>query len=149
MLYFEDIHLNREHKSSEYVIGKDEIIAFAKQWDPQPYHIDEEEAKKWPLGLTASSIHSYAICSKLANAMIGEPTAAVAGLGVDEMRMPVPVRPGDRLHAVSFIDSKRDSKSKPDMGIVTSVTKLINQKGEVVLSYKTSSLIYKKPVSNS
>jgi acyl dehydratase len=145
MLYFEDIQLNQEHRSETYVVSKEEIIAFAKQWDPQPYHIDEEEAKKWPLGLTASSIHSYAICSKLANAMIGEPTAAVAGLGVDEMRMPAPVRPGDQLHALSLVDSKRDSKSKPNMGIITSLTKLVNQKGEVVLSYKTSSLIFRRP----
>jgi len=145
MLYFEDIQLNNEHKSQSYVIDKDEIIAFAKKWDPQPFHTDEEEAKKWPLGLTASSVHSYAICTLLANTMIGEPAAAVAGLGVDEMRMPAPVRPGDSLHCVSFIESKRESKSKPDMGIITSVTRLVNQEGEVVLSYKSSGLILKKP----
>jgi len=145
MLYFEDIQLNQEHKSKDYVVGKEEIIAFAKAWDPQPFHIDEEEAKQWPLGLTASSVHSYAICTLLANTMIGEPTAAVAGLGVDEMRMPAPVRPGDRLHCASFVESKRDSKSKPNMGIITSVTKLINQNNEVVLSYKSSGLILKRP----
>lgn len=145
MLYFEDIQLNNEHRSGEYVISKDEIIAFAKQWDPQPYHIDEEEAKKWPLGMTASSVHSYAICTKLANALVQEPVAAVAGLGVDEMRMPAPVRPGDRLVCGSYIESKRESKSRPDMGIITSVTRLFNQNGEVVLSYKSSGMIMKRP----
>lgn len=145
MLYFEDIQLNQQHASNEYVIGKEEIMTFAKQWDPQPYHVDEEEAKKWPLGLTASSVHSYAICTLLANTMIGEPAAAVAGLGVDEMRMPAPVRPGDRLHCESFVESKRESKSKPDMGIITTVTRLVNQNDEVVLSYKSSGLILKKP----
>lgn len=145
MLYFEDIHINNEHRSDEYTISKEEIIAFAKVWDPQPFHIDEEEAKKWPLGLTASSIHSYALCSRLSNSMTTEWPAAVAGLGIDEMRMPLPVRPGDCLHAVGYIESKRESKSKPNMGIIVSVNKLVNQNGETVLSYKSSSLILKKP----
>ena len=147
MLYFEDIQINQKHISGEYVISKEEIIAFATVWDPQPFHIDEEEAKKWPLGLTASSIHSYAICSRLATGMTTEWPAVVAGLGIDEMRMPLPVRPDDRLHAVSYIVSKCESDSKPDMAIITSRNQLINQHGETVLSYKTSSLIFRRPAA--
>lgn len=145
MIYFEDIKLNEEKFSHEYVVNKDEVIAFAQQWDPQPFHIDEEEAGQWPLGLTASSTHSYAISIKLSREMLDEPPAAVAGLGVDEMRMPNPVRPGDRLRLCGYIESKRESKSRPEMGIITAMNQLINQNDEVVLSYKTSSLILKRP----
>ena len=146
MLYFEDIELNDPQTSASYTIGKEEIMVFAREWDPQPFHTDEEEAKKWPLGLTASSLHSYAISTKLLTTMDHmEPAAVVAGLGVDEMRMPLPVRPGDTLTAVCYISAKRESKSKPDMGIITSTNELKNQNDEVVLSYKTSSLIMKRP----
>jgi acyl dehydratase len=144
MIFYEDVMLNQEEKSREYTIEKEEIISYAKQWDPQPFHIDEEEAAKWPLGLTASSLHSYAIANKLGMEISSEPPAMVAGLGVDEMRMTAPVKPGDQLHVVRYIESKRESKSNPSVGIVTSMKKLINQNGEVVISYKTSSLIKKK-----
>ena len=75
--------------------------------------------------------------------MLSEPAAMVAGLGVDEMRMSAPVKPGDQLHVVRYMESKRESKSNSSVGIVTSMKKLINQNGEVVISYKTSSLIKK------
>jgi len=145
MLYFEDINLNEKQYSREYLIGQEEIIEFASQWDPQPFHVDLEEAKKWPMGLIASSVHSYAISIKLSREMLSEPPAAVAGLGTDEMRMLEPVRPGDRLRLCGYIESKRESVSKPDMGIITAVNELLNQNNQIVLSYKTSSLILKKP----
>ena len=145
MMYFEGVEINKEAVSPEYTITKEEIISFAKKWDPYQFHTDEEEAKKWPLGLTASSIHSYAICSMLANKISTEWPAVIAALGVDEMRMHAPVRPGDVLHCVSSVVSKRESKSKPDCGIVTALNKLVNQKGETALSYKVSSLILKNP----
>lgn len=146
MLYYEDIQLNQEHVSRVYTVEKEEIIEYAKQWDPQPFHIDEEEAAKWPLGLTASGLHSHAITNKLASEISSEPIAIVAGLGLDEMRRPTPLRPGDQVHAVCFVESKRESKSKPEFGVITSLDKLLNQNGEVVISYRSSSLVKKRPL---
>ena len=145
MIYYEDIQLNQTKVTGEYLIEKAEIIEFATQWDPQPFHISEEEAKKWMLGLSASGVHSLAISSKLLVECATDPVAAVAGLGHDEMRMPHPVRPGDRLHVRSYVEMKRESKSRPELGLITIVNKMFNQDDVVVLSYKSSSMIQKRP----
>lgn len=145
MLYYEDMQLHAPRRSQPYTVAKDETIAFAMQWDPQPYHTDEEAAKQWPLGLTASGLHTMAIAVKLINSLSTEPAAVVAGLGWDEVRMLAPVRPGDRLHAVTWLDSKRESASKPGFGILGTVVELHNQDDVVVLRYRISSLIMKKP----
>ena len=148
MIYFEDIEINQPVKSAEYLVSKEELVGFAKQWDPQPYHTDEEAAKAWPLGLTGSSTHSYALLTKLQTELGGENPAIVAGLGIDEWRTPTPLRPGDRVHAVSFVESKRESKSKPTMGILVSVSQLLNQNGEIILTYKSTGLALKRPAAN-
>lgn len=147
MLYFEDLELNVRKVSEPYTITKDDIIAFATQWDPQPYHIDEELAKQWPLGLSASTIHSYAISNKLAMGIATEPLAAAAGLGVDSMRTPHPVKPNDTLHVESYFASKRESGSRPDMGVVTSVIELYNQQQTLVFRYETSTLVMRRPAA--
>ncbi len=147
MIYFEDIELNTPRTSAEYSVSKEEIIAFAKQWDPQPFHTDEEAAKHWPLGLTGSSTHSYALLTKLQTEMEGEKPAIVAGLGIDEWRTPTPLRPGDSVRAIGYVESKRESASKPTMGILISVSKLVNQNDEVILTYKSTGLALKKPIA--
>lgn len=147
MQYYEDVELNKEHKTRAYFVSKEELISFAKQWDPQPFHIDEETAKHWPTGLIGTSVHSYAILTKLLTEVsLGEdPLAMVAGMGIDEWRMPNPLRPGDHVHAVSFVEAKRESNSKPGMGILTCVARLLNDRNEVILSYKSNGLILKRP----
>lgn len=149
MQYYEDVELNKEHKTRAITVSKEELIAFAKEWDPQPFHIDEALAKHTPTGLIGTSVHSYALLTKLLTELsLGEdPLAMVAGMGIDEWRMPNPLRPGDTVHAVSYVESKRESKSKPNMGILTSVAKLLNQNNEVILSYKSNGLILKKPAA--
>ena len=94
VLYFDDIEVGYRSHVGSYLLTRDEVVEVAQRWDPQPFHTDEEEAKKWPLGLTASSVHSYAICARLATTMSDQWPAVVAALGVDEMRMPLPLRPG-------------------------------------------------------
>lgn len=147
MLYYEDLLLHQPQRSQPYTVSKEEVIAFATQWDPQPYHVDEEAAKQWPLGLTASGLHTVAIAVKLINALAREPAAVVAGLGWDEVRMLGPVRPGDTLYAVTWLDSKRESNSKPDMGILSTTVELHNQRDEVVLRYRIASLAMKRPAA--
>jgi len=149
MQYFEDVELHKEHKTRSVTVSKEELIAFAKEWDPQPFHIDEDIAKHSPTGLIGTSVHSYALLTKLLTELsLGEdPLAMVAGMGIDEWRMPNPLRPGDTVHAVSYVETKRESKSKPNMGILTSVAKLLNHKDEIILSYKSSGLILKRPAN--
>ncbi|HEY9035726.1 MAG TPA: MaoC/PaaZ C-terminal domain-containing protein [Pseudomonadales bacterium] len=147
MLYYEDIELGREHTSGTYTVNKDELIAFAKQWDPQPFHVDEEAAKHYPTGLIGTSVHSYAILTKLQTEMAIEQPAVVAGLGIDEWRTPNPLRPGDTVHAVGAVVAKRESNSKPNLGIISSVSTLYNQNNDVILTYKSTGLILKRPVT--
>lgn len=148
MRYYEDIQIGQENKTRDYFVSKEELINFAKEWDPQPFHIDEEAAKNWPTGLIGSSVHSYAIINKLfaeVAAQGDDPIAMVAGLGIDVWRTPNPLRPGDTVYAVGYVEAKRESSSKPDMGILTSVSKLVNQNGETILTYKSNGLVMKRP----
>ncbi len=148
MRYYEDIEIGQQTKTREYHVSKEELIAFAKEWDPQPFHIDEEAAKHWPTGLIGTSVHSYAIINKLfaeIAAQGDDPIAMVAGLGIDEWRTPNPLRPGDTVHAVGFVEAKRESSSKPNLGILTSVSQLVNQNGDIILTYKSNGLVMKRP----
>lgn len=148
MKYFEDIQLNDVKESHSLTIQTHDIIEFAKQWDPQPFHIDEQAAKDWPMGLIASSVHTYAISVKLCLQISNEPVAAIAGLGIDAMRMTAPVKPGDQLRVRLWIDAKRESRSNPDRGIATTRIEVLNQDDVVVMSYSNSGLIMKRPVDN-
>lgn len=148
MRYYEDIVIGQQTRTREYHVSKEELIAFAKEWDPQPFHIDEEAARHWPTGLIGTSVHSYAIINKLfaeIAAQGDDPIAMVAGLGIDEWRTPNPLRPGDTVHAVGFVEAKRESSSKPNLGILTSVSQLLNQNGDIILTYKSNGLVMKRP----
>jgi len=149
MRYYEDIELNQETKTRGYFVSKEELITFAKEWDPQPFHVDEEAAKNWPTGLIGTSVHSYAIINKLFTeiSVVSDPIAMVAGLGIDEWRTPNPLRPGDTVYAIGYVESKRESGSKPNLGILTSVSKLVNEQGETILTYKSNGLVMKRPVN--
>ena len=148
MRYYEDIVIGQQSRTREYHVSKDELINFAKEWGPQPFHIDEEAAKNWPTGLIGTSVHSYAIINKLFAEIAAQgedPIAMVAGLGIDEWRTPNPLRPGDTVHAVGYVKAKRESSSKPNLGILTSVSTLVNQNGETILTYKSNGLVMKRP----
>ena len=97
------------------------------------------------MGLIGSSVQSYAILTKLQTEMPGDKPAIIAGLGIDEWRTPNPLKPGDTVHAVGYVESKRESSSKPNLGILTSVSSLLNQDGDVILTYKSKGLIMKRP----
>ena len=146
MKFYEDFKVGVAVESEQdYELTKEEIISFCSDWDPMPFHVDENAAAESYVGkLFTSSIHTVAIGSKLAHSMKREEAAMVAGLGWDEVRFYAPVCVGDRLRVRSYISAKRESNSKPDQGILTSTIELINQDGVMVASYKISSLIMKR-----
>lgn len=145
--FFQDYNEGDEHPAGTHQVGKEEIIAFAKTWDPQPFHIDEVAASQSVFkGLTACSAHIFSIfCITSQQWQSGVVQQAVAGLGFDEMRMLKPVYAGDTLRCVSVIDSLRLSNSMPDCGIVGYLTTLTNQRDERVFSIKAASLIARDP----
>ena len=146
MQYYEDFQVNIPRTSEQdYKVTKEAIIAFASEWDPVPFHLDEEVAKASPLGkLFASSIHTVAIGVKLAHTMMEGEAAIVAGLGWDELRFLIPVCVGDCLRVRSQVFSKRVSKSQPGRGILVALNEVLNQEGDVVASYKMSSMVLRR-----
>jgi acyl dehydratase len=153
-LYFEDFEVGTKVTIGEYLITKQEVVEFAKKWDPQPYHVDEKagEASAYG-GLTASGSHIMAIRTWLLHhgkdsSKASQPQGRVAiigALGWDEVRFQNPVRPGDRLFLTREVIEKRESRSKPGRGIVQQLMTVSNQNDECVLIQKDSILVAKRP----
>ncbi|MDD5095801.1 MAG: MaoC/PaaZ C-terminal domain-containing protein [Dehalococcoidia bacterium] len=148
LMYFEDLSVGQKTIGGEHQTSKAEILEFALKWDRQPFHIDEEAAKSYPYGgLIAPLPYILAVVTKVSTTDSATPKWAVmGGLGYDKLRMSNPVRPGDLLTVTWEVIEKRESKSKPDRGIVLTGTEVRNQRNELVVSYISSSMIYKRPV---
>ena len=139
MRHFEDIEVGWSRTMAEHALDAESIIAFAREWDPQPWHVDPEFAARSPMrGLTASSAHSYAIAAKLLSRM--EPVAGIASLK-HEIELPNPARPGDRLSLTMTCVEKRVSRSRPDRGLLTFEGVLANQRGEPVLRLRSLMMV--------
>jgi acyl dehydratase len=145
MIYFEDFQVGKRTTVGEYVITREEILEFGRRWDQAPFHIDEEAARDSLFGgLVAPGAHIMAIQTCLLHQQ-EEETAALGRLGTDDMRFPNPARPGDRISLTMECVDKRESQSKPDMGIAINSITLNNQNGEPVLTSKDTILVAKKP----
>ncbi len=117
------------------------IIEFAKQFDPQPFHVDSARAKRTLLGgLAASGWHTAAISMRLFIQTMSVP-GGIIGMGVDELHWPNPVRPGDQLRLDIEIIDARFSKSRPGFGIIRIHNVTRNQRDEVVQSFKASAML--------
>jgi acyl dehydratase len=144
-LYFEETEVGAVSTAGPYLVTKDEIIRFATQYDPVPRHIDEDAAARSIFGgLTASGAHTFAILILLTGRLQPK-NITLAGLGWDELRLPNAVRPGDELDLEVKVLEKRESKSKPDRGIVRRQVLLRNQKRETVLECFANVLIARRP----
>jgi acyl dehydratase len=120
-------------------MNENEMVAFARQWDPQPWHVDREAAERSPMqGITASSCHTYCVTALLLSRM--SPVAGIASLK-HEFELPAPARPGDCLTLAMTCVEKRPSESKPDRGLVTFESVLTNQAGTVVLKLRSLMMI--------
>ncbi|SRR5258708_2424807 len=131
-LYLEDFHIGQRFTSATHVMDADEIKAFARQFDPQPFHLDEEAAQATFFGgLVASGWHTAAVTMRL-QVESGLPIAGgMIGIG-GEMSWPRPTRPGDILRVVSEILEVTPSRSRPDRGTVRVRSETRNQRDEVV-----------------
>jgi acyl dehydratase len=145
--YLDDHVVGDSVQCGSYDVTADGIIEFASKWDPQPWHVDEEQAKaSFFGGLTACSAHIFSIYSITSPQWQNDAMPqAIASLGFDELRMLKPVYAGDRLRCVTYFDTVRVSSTKPDRGIVIYASELINQDDEVVFSAKCSTLMARDP----
>ena len=136
MQYYEDVEIGDTREFGEYTVTKEEIIEFAEQYDPQPFHTDEEAAEESAFGeLVASGWHTASICMRLLATGPVQERASMGARGVDELRWHRPVRPGDTLSIRTEVVDKRVSESDPKRGYVDSRLEGINQDGEVVISW--------------
>ena len=132
VLYLDELHLGQRFVSGTHAIDADQIKAFARQFDPQPFHLDEDAAKDTFFGgLAASGWHVAAVTMKLL-VTSGAPIAGgVVGAG-GEIAWPNPTRPGDVLRVTSEVMEITPSRSRPNRGVATLKSETRNQKGEVV-----------------
>jgi len=144
--YLEDLHVGDRFGSDTIDVTEESIIAFAREYDPQQFHLDAKAAEQSIFkGLSASGWHTAALSMKLF--ITGELKLAGGsiGLGVDELRWPLPVRPGDVLRLETEILDVRASRSKPDRGIIRIRNVTTNQRGEVVQTFMAFVMVRRRP----
>ncbi|WP_339631293.1 MaoC family dehydratase [uncultured Sneathiella sp.] len=145
-IYFEDIAVGDRTASGSKSVTKEEIIEFARKYDPQPFHTDEDAAKDSIYGgLIASGWHTTAILMRLLVDNMTNKRAGLGSPGCDDLRWVRPVRPGDALRYESEVIETRKSESRPDMGIIRADVKLFNQNDEVVLTLKSIGMVKTRP----
>lgn len=133
--YWEDFKVGEIEQIGAKRVDKDEIIAFARQFDPQSFHVDEAAAKQSMYGgLIASGWHTGAMVMRMMCDAYLLQSASVGSPGLDNLKWLKPVRPGDTIRAQRTTLETRVSKSKPDIGIVSNLWEVFNQNGEIVMS---------------
>jgi acyl dehydratase len=132
--YFEDYLPGAVYEYGYATVTEPEIIDFATRFDPQPIHTDPQFAAKGPFGgLIASGWHTAGILMRLVADHYLSRVASIASPGVDELRWPAPLRPGDSVRLRTAIVAARPSRSRPDRGIVRTRAELLNQADQAVL----------------
>jgi acyl dehydratase len=131
--YFDDFQIGQSFASGTLRVDKEQIKRFASEFDPQPFHVDEVAARSTIFGgLAASGWHTTALTMRLLVSSELKIAGGLVGAGLDELRWPRPVRPGDELHLESEVIAVRPSSSRPGQGIIKMRTTTFNQKDEPV-----------------
>jgi acyl dehydratase len=146
MRYFEDFQVGQVHELGSYVVPREEILAFARQFDPQPFHLDEEAGRQSIYGsIIASGWHIAAICHRLLVESLLKESVSMGSPGLDELRWLLPVKPGDTLSARLEVLAVTPSRSKPDRGSLKTRMEVRNQRGEVVMTENAAVLFLRRP----
>jgi len=143
--FFEDYPVGAVFTGGSVSVSEQEILDFARRYDPQPMHVDKAAAEHGRYGgLIASGWHTGALMMQLL-AEHFVPEGNLASPGLQELRWILPVRPGDRLSLRVTVLEARRSRTKPDQGVVVSLVEVLNQQNEVVMTLKPISLIRCRP----
>jgi acyl dehydratase len=144
--WFEDYVLGGTHEYGHITVTEDEIVEFATRFDPQPIHVDREYAATGPFGgLIASGWHTAGLMMRLFADHYISQVASIASPGMDELRWPTPLRPGDSVRLRVTVTDARPSRSKPDRGIVHTRVELFNQRDEPVMTGDAINMIRRRP----
>ena len=140
--YFEDYLPGLTADCGTFTLSEAEIIAFAREYDPQPFHVDPVAAKSGPYGvLIASGWHTTSVMMRHLVDHWVSPESSLGSPGVDEIRWPRPVRPGDTLRVRATVLEARRSASKPDRGIVRSLAEVVNADGDQMMKVTATNFI--------
>jgi len=144
-LYFEDIEPGGVYELGTRTVTESEIVAFAREWDPQPFHTDPEAAKESVFGgLIASGWHTGSMWMRMyVDTMLG--SAARGSPGIEELRWLAPVRPGDTLSGRLTVLEARPSATKPDRGTIRIRGEMVNQDGVTVMSMTSRGHFGRRP----
>ena len=147
MIYFEDLEVGAETDFGTYEVTREEVLDFARKYDPQPFHLSDEEAAKTHFGrIAASGWHTAAMTmAVIARHVVAHEQAGLGSPGIDELRWKKPVYPGDTLHVRGQILEKTPSRSKPEIGSFRTQTMVTNQTGETVMTFISIVLIRRRP----
>ena len=143
--WFDDLKVGMRFKGGGVTVSKEDILRFAREYDPQPFHLDEEAAKKTIFkGLAASGWHTAAIAMRLATECRPFGPHPLLGAGVDDLRWLKPVRPGDTLHLEGEVVELAPSRSKPQ-GVARVRWTLYDQHGEAVYTFIPIAIVPTRP----
>ena len=147
MIYFDDLEVGQETLFGHYDVTREEVLEFAQKYDPQPFHLSDEEAAKTHFGrIAASGWHTTAMTmAVIARYVVNHRQAGLGSPGIDELRWKKPVYPGDTLHVRGRILEKTPSRSRPEMGSFRTQTMVANQDGDVVMTFISIVLIRRRP----
>ena len=147
MIYFEDCEVGTETLFGHYDVTREEVLEFARKYDPQPFHLSDAAAAKTHFGrLAASGWHTCAMTmAVIARHVVADEQAGLGSPGIDELRWKRPVYPGDTLHVRGKIVDKTPSRSRPDMGSFRTETMVTNQHDQPVMTFTSIVLIRRRP----
>lgn len=146
MRYFEDFQPGQVSEVGPYVVSREEIIAFAKQFDPQPFHLSDEGGRESIFGgIIGSGWHTASICHRLIVEGLLSKSSSMGSPGLDELRWLKPVRPGDALSVRIEVLSTTPSRSKPDRGAIKFRFEVRNQHGDAVMTEVANALFGRRP----
>lgn len=149
MLTWEDLQPGQRFGTAEHVMTVEEIVAFARQYDPQPFHLDAEAAKTSLFGeLVASGWHTAAVSMRLMVQGQMQVAGGVIGHVVEELRFPRPVRPGDRLRVVQEVVAKSEMPDRPTHGRLTLRSRTYNQDGKTVQHMTSQLVVARRPAAS-
>ncbi|MBP2674762.1 MAG: acyl dehydratase [Deltaproteobacteria bacterium] len=144
--YFEDYRVGSVQECGPIPVTEEEIIEFARRYDPQYFHTDPEAAKRSPFGgLIASGWHTAGLMMRLLVDNLISPVASLGSPGVKDLRWVKPVRPGDELSIRATIRGARLSRSRPDRGIVEFSVEVMNQERETVMTMESAGMYLRRP----
>lgn len=146
MIHFEDVEIGQVRESATKTVLAEEIIEFAREFDPQYYHLDAEAAKDSMFGgLAASGWHTASMMMRLmVDTFVGK-TASIGSPGFDDLRWLKPVRPGDVIRVRSTVIDKTPSQRRPEIGSIRFRTEVLNQADEIVLSMTSIGMYRRRP----